>query len=361
MLPLMSLGAEADVALQPSAESQATAKEQVAKKPVPKKTKRKAPKKPAAPPPPPPPPPSPPPPPPEEPLASIIGVADTPHDYLAGKFVGFIGGIDRFFGDDRNYQETNDSVFQLDFFRVMGYSGEHRFILSGRAKVHLPIAEKRLHLLFETDPDKNVSIDSTQKQTAPLKQPTKPESYAAALRFERAREQRWHFSADGGIKFAGLNSTPFVRTRASLTTPLGEWLIKPAETLFWFNTIGAGATTQLDFDRPISESLMFRASSNATWLHDAQSFSLRQDFSSFHTLDERTALLYQASVIGVSRPNAHVTDYVVLAVYRYRLHREWMFFELSPQLHFPRDRDYRPNSLLSLRLEMLFEESKRSQ
>ncbi len=357
MLPMVSPGVEVGTVLQPSAENQATTKGPAAKKPVAKKAKRKkVPEKPPAPllaPPLPPPA--------EEPLASIIGVADAPHDYLAGKFAGLIGGIDRFFGDDRNYQETNDSMFQLDFFRVFGYGGEHRFVLSGRAKVHLPIAEKRLHLLFETDPDKNVSVDSTQKQMTPLKQPAKPESYAAALRFERAREQRWHFSADGGIKFAGLNSTPFARTRASLIAPLGDWLVKPAETLFWFNTIGAGATTQLDFDRPISDSLMFRASSNATWLHDAQSFNLRQDFSYFHTLDERTALLYQASVIGVSRPNTHVTDYALLAVYRYRLHREWVFFELSPQLHFPRDRDYRPSSLFSMRLEMLFEESKRSQ
>ena len=40
-------------------------------------------------------------------------------------------------------------------FRVMGYGGENKFVLSARANVHLPIAEKKLHLLLETNPDKN--------------------------------------------------------------------------------------------------------------------------------------------------------------------------------------------------------------
>ena len=69
-------------------------------------------------------------------------------------------------------------------------------------------------------------------------------------------------------------------------------------------------------------------------------------------------MLYQASVLGVTRPQTQVMDYVLLLVYRYRLHREWIFFELSPQLHFPKERDFQPSGLLSMRLEFLFDKSK---
>ncbi len=287
-----------------------------------------------------------------------MSMMDTPRDYLSGKLVGFVSSVDRFFGDDRHYQETNDSVFQLDIYRVMGYGGEHQFVLAGRANVHLPIAEKKLHLLIETDPDKNATVNPNQTQTPPLTQPTTPQSYGAALRFIRAEAERWHFSADGGLKFRGLNTTPFARTRASLEAPVEQWRIKLAETVFWFNTVGVGETTQLDLDRPISEPLLFRATSVAAWLKDTQNFDLRQDFALFHQLDERTALLYQASVIGVSQPVTQVNDYVVLMQYRYRLHRKWMFFDVSPQLHFPRDRSFHLSPPLSLRLEMMFDESK---
>jgi hypothetical protein len=53
-----------------------------------------------------------------------------------------------------------------------------------------------------------------------------------------------------------------------------------------------------------------------------------------------------------------MTDFVVLALYRYRMHQQWLFFEISPQLHFPRDRQYHYSPALSLRLEMLFDDSR---
>lgn len=300
----------------------------------------------------------PPPPPEPEPLQEIIGVADAPRDYLSEKFVDLVSGIDRFFGDERNYQESRDSVLQIDFTRVMGYGGEHRFIYAGRAKVHLPNTEKRLHLLIESDPDKHTGSDASRKQAVQTGVQSAPASYGAGVRYEKAEQERWHFSTDGGLKFQGLNTTPFARTRLSYAMPLDEWQMKASETLFWFNTIGAGETTQLDFERKTSETMMFRATSNATWLHDKQNMDLRQDFTSFHTLDDRRALLYQASVVGVSRPSAHVNDYVLLLLYRYRLHRKWMFLEVSPQLHFPRERQFRSSGMLSLRLEMLFDDER---
>jgi hypothetical protein len=138
---------------------------------------------------------------------------------------------------------------------------------------------------------------------------------------------------------------------------VGDWRAKLAETVFWFNTIGAGETTQLDFEHTISEPMLLRATSNATWLNDKQNFDLRQDLSLFHKLDERTALLYQASVTGVSRPQAQVSDYVLLVSYRYRLHKDWMYFDLSPQLHFPRERNFESSPMLMMRLEILFNEA----
>jgi hypothetical protein len=268
--------------------------------------------------------------------------------------------VDRFFGNDLNYQEANDSVMQFDIDRVAGYGGERKFVWSGRANVRLPMAEQKLHLLLETDPDKNAVVDPTQTQSPPLKQPSTPQSYAAALRIEKAEAERWHLSADGGIKFHGVvkSPSPFVRTRASLAVPLAQWRTRLSETVFWFNTTGSGETTQFDLEHPLSEPVMLRASSIAAWLRNTHSFDLRQDLSIFHKLDDRTALLYQISAVGVSSPHTQVNDYVLLVLYRYRLHRDWTFLELSPQLHFPKENNYRRSPMLSMRLEMMFDETK---
>jgi hypothetical protein len=111
-------------------------------------------------------------------------------------------------------------------------------------------------------------------------------------------------------------------------------------------------------ERALSEPVLFRATSTATWLKNKQYFDLRQDLSLFHTLNDHTALLYQASAIGVSQPVDHVTDYVLLFLYRYRLHRSWVFFELSPQLHFPQAKNYQASPMLIIRLEALLDNSR---
>lgn len=292
------------------------------------------------------------------PPPEIMSSVDYRRDYLSGRFVEWAKNIDRFFGDARNYQEANDSVIQMDISRVMGYGGDPKIDVSFRANVKLPNTEKKLHLLIETNPDENIAVNQNNPRLPSSAKISTPRSYAAALRYEKIEAERWHFSTDGGVKLAGLDSTPFVRARVSLSMPLAQWRLKVADSVFWFNTIGAGESTLIDFERTLSEQHLFRASSNATWLNDTQNFELSQSFSVFHTLDERAALLYQISAVGVSKPQTEVSDYVILMTYRSRIHREWVFFEISPQIHFPRVLDYRTSWQLSMRLEFLLDKSR---
>jgi hypothetical protein len=43
--------------------------------------------------------------------------------------------------------------------------------------------------------------------------------------------------------------------------------------------------------------------------------------------------------------------------YRYRLHKQWVFLEVSPQVHFPKADNFKANPALYLRLEMLLDRS----
>ncbi len=184
-----------------------------------------------------------------------------------------------------------------------------------------------------------------------------PQKLSLAARYEKPEENRWHFSSDAGIQ-VHIPLEPFARARGTYTLPMEQWRMKASQSVFWFNTIGAGETSQVDFEHFLSEPVLFRASSTATWMHDKQNFDLRQDFTVFHTLDERRAVQYQISISGVTHPHGEVSDIVALISYRQRLHREWIFLELSPQLHFPKDKAYEPSPAISFRLGMLFDESK---
>ena len=178
---------------------------------------------------------------------------EAPRDYLSARITRFASYLDRFFGGDRHYQESNDSVVQLDLTKLNGYGSDHKIDLAARANLRLPVTEGRLHLLLETDPEKNIIAEPTPV-TRPVAVPgqvTVPSSVALAVRYAAAKEDVWHFSTDWGIKFP-IPPKPFVRTRGSYSVPLGMWRLKAAESVYWFNTLGAGETTQLDLERIIS-------------------------------------------------------------------------------------------------------------
>lgn len=284
---------------------------------------------------------------------------ESPRNYISGKITRFASSIDRFFGGDRHYQESNPSVVKIDLTKRDGYAGDGKFDFATRVNLKLPVTEGRLRLLLETDPEKNIMEGPTPAQGNPVNanKVVLPKSTAVALRVVTAEENIWHLSVDGGVRFP-LPGKLFVRTRGSLAVPLGQWRLKAAESVYWFNTIGFGETTQLDLERIFSNQFLFRAASNATWLKDNDNFNLRQDLSVYHTLNDRTVLLYQTSAIGISNPQPQVTDYVALLFFRYRLHQKWLFFEFSPQLHFPKEKGYKSSPALSLRLEILFDDSR---
>lgn len=294
-------------------------------------------------------------------------IIDLPREYVSGKFVNFISSVDRFFGSNINFQESNKSVIQLDEMVTADHNGVSNVVTSFRAKIHLPNVQMHLkqlqnqiHLLLESNPDRvqsqSVAGSTAGPQTqAPIfREVSTPNSYGVSLRFENDDASLWRLSADGGLKLDNISLRPFVRSRASFAVQAGQTQLKLAESLFWYDTIGAGENTQFDADYRVSESLLFRATSGATWLHDTQNFDLRQDFSYFQTLNENASRLYQASVIGVSQPQTQVSEYVILMLHRQRIHRDWIFLELSPQLHYPRLNNYQLDAQFIVRMEVLF-------
>jgi hypothetical protein len=287
------------------------------------------------------------------PEAGLLEALDGPRDYLSDKIVEYGKGIDQFFGEERYFQEHNKSVVQLEVNETLSQSGNNLFAVQGQAKLDLPAAQRRFRLVLEANPEKKSTEEVRKDLPTQSKDARKPDQYAASLRYEREEESNWHFSADSGAQFQ-FPLDPFVRTRGSYSIPVAEWRLKLAESVFWFSTIGLGETTQFEMERVLSAPLLFRATSTATCFEFPQRCDLRQDLSVFHTLNERAALLYQASVIGVDKPVLEETEFVLLMRFRYRLHKEWVFFEGSPQLFFPKTDDFKLNAQLNLRLEFLF-------
>src|SRR5665811_2508768 len=59
-------------------------------------------------------------------------------DYLSGKITNFASYVDRFFGGDRHYQESNQTVIQLDLSKLNGHGSDHQFDFAARVNLRLP-------------------------------------------------------------------------------------------------------------------------------------------------------------------------------------------------------------------------------
>lgn len=287
----------------------------------------------------------------QSPLESI----DEPRNYLSNKIVEFGKSVDQFFGDPRYFQENNKSVVQVEFNQTFDEGGNYQNRLEGKAKFDLPASQKRFRLVIESNPSQNTAGEIRKDVTPLSKQPTtnKPEQYAASLRYEQPEHDRVNFSSELGAQFQ-FPLDPFARSRASYSIPFEDWHFKVAETVFWFSSIGLGETTQIDMEHQLGPPVLFRATSTATCYESPQNCDLRQDLTIYHTLSDRAAIQHQISVLGVSEPKLTETNYVIQSKYRYRLHKDWVFYEINPQISFPKTDAFHLNSLLFLKLEMLF-------
>lgn len=287
-----------------------------------------------------------------------FGYLDAPRKYVTEKIINFANYMDRFFAGNRHYQESNQSVLRLELTRIVGYGDNQKFDLTGKLNLRLPGTEGRLRLWLETDPEDEIHDDATRDTHTLQNKDTAIRSAGVAARYKTPEDKAWRFSTDAGIKLPITHLDPFARAKGEYSAPVGDWRMNVAESVYWFNTLGVGETTQLDLQKVLSSSRLFRSSGNATWLKDKQNFDIVQSFSIYHTVNDRSALIYQVSASWITNPSFQATDYVSLVFYRYRMHQKWLFLELSPQMHFPKDKEYRPSPAFSMRLEALFDESR---
>lgn len=284
---------------------------------------------------------------------TLLETVTEQRDYLSQKIVKFSKGFDEFFGDKRYFQEHNKSVIQLGLNELMDTGGNHQFVGEVLAKLDLPATQRRFQLVIESNPGQKTANETKQDVAPQNKTSPTPAQYAAALRLETKEESRLHYSSELGAQFQ-FPLDPFARARVSYSIPFDDWHLKLAETVFWFSTTGLGETTQIDLEHQLGPPVLFRATNTLTCFEAPQKCDVRQDLTIYHTLSDRAVMQYQISVLGVSQPKLQETNYILQARYRYRWYKDWVFFEVNPQISFPKTDYFKMNTFVLFRLEMLF-------
>jgi hypothetical protein len=289
----------------------------------------------------------------EEP--SYFDWLDKPRNYISERFVSLSTRVDRFFGDERVFQESRTSYLRFYGDLVLRKAGASDFEPKLQAKLVLPALEKRLKILIESNDNVTGEVPVTSVTTRKgVPNVNVPNDFRAAVQVLLTDSPHWNINTDAGLRFHGLSLPPFVRARASRVQNLQNWQFRLTEAVYWYEQSGAGESTQFDADRKVGEHDLARSRTIATWSDHDQQFDYEQDFFLFHPIDDNHALSYQAGVFGASQPNSHVTDYALSATWRTRLHREWLFFDVQPGLSWPETESFHLTPTILLRVEAVF-------
>ena len=282
---------------------------------------------------------------------SIYSILDKPHKYVSENVEKFVTSFDRFFANDALYRYTTGSYVQVTGDTLFEENGEVGYAANFRARVDLPGTKKRFKLIFNTDP--------TEKQD-PVERSV-DESPAAAVQesdlfgsIQRERELRgWKFRPSLGVKISS-PLEPFAKLRFTKTYPLQRWALRADQNFYWFDDSGFGSDSAMEFDRPVGKENLLRASSFARWTEETEYFQLSQIFTFYQTLSPSRKISYQVGAYGQTQPTWFMTDYLVVVRYRQNLHKEWLFFEIRPQVQYSKVNDWDDEVSLLLRLDLLF-------
>lgn len=284
-----------------------------------------------------------------EPRIEALESLTPTHEIMSQGVTDFANWLDSFFGDERIYEESQNSHIKLYLLQISEDEQNPRYDAQLKGKLTLPGTQRKLKLLIESTPEETAGDTEAESLT----QAVESQEQSIGLRYIQRDTPQWRVQTDAGVRFrGGLDSFLRLRIRRQFLADL--WTFRLAETVFWYDSKGVGETTRLDSERRIAEHYLFRSTTFATWLKDNEYFDLGQDFYLFHDISRRRAVVYQAGVAGISEPDVHTTQYLLSVRLRQQLHHDWLYFEINPRITYPEEEDFDAVKSIIFKLEIIF-------
>lgn len=279
------------------------------------------------------------------------------HDRLSRWVNSTSRSIDGYFGTDDHLHTSNKSYLRIsqefEWEEGQGIS----FDPGIRFRLDLPTTEERLRLIIESDPEESRGTLAEQGSHRLRHDQQNPGDSVIGLARLSGKDwaQHWDTRFSAGVKFR-LPLDPYLRWDAERLWDLGDgpWQLASENRLSWFNSDGYFARSRWDVGRPLSDTRHLRFVTNFQWQEDEDTLEFSEMLAVDKVLNRRSAIRYAAVVVGSSASSPRIDDYYLHALYRRNLHREILYADVIPELHFHRDTNFDPRWGLTLRLEMYF-------
>lgn len=219
--------------------------------------------------------------------------------------------------------------------------------------IELPNTRKRLKLIIDGRDDSSISDDASDPTASG------DERASAAFRFSLFDASNWDFDLDVGVK---ANSGPFTRGRAryyhafnkrTVGTLTQDVVLELKE--LWFET------TKFSLEH-FSTDVAYRFTVRGKYGQESDGLEWGTVISRTDQLSKRAAMTHFLAMEGATGDEADGRESEIYRLglhYRRSLWRPWFFFELEPQITFPRHYDYQATWQITAGIEVQMGKSRK--
>jgi len=280
---------------------------------------------------------------------------DALHGEISHRLLTTAVWLDSFFEDARVEKEINRSYIRVryDIFHEERAGATYRPTVSMR--LALPQLEKKAHIAISAEqPEPASSTPVPAGTTGDRIGKTDERNVTTAVHYVLRATEEQNFIVRSGARFSHGSPVLFVAPRYRYFFPLTSWDFRFTQEAVWKTDTKWQVDTLFDLERQLPRGFFFRSSLGGTWLDGTNgyfyslSFSLRQPLDSKHALDYGWINSYQ------TRPVYELSEILLSIRYRQNVWRDWFFFEVAPQLRFPRSGNFDGTPGILFRFEMYF-------
>jgi hypothetical protein len=199
-------------------------------------------------------------------------------------------------------------------------------------KVVMPYAEERLHLFLD-----NIKRGALPSAEQPILDDNAVQ-VGARLKLLKALRSQLHL--EGGLRLHGLPD-PFTQLEFAYERKLDGWVGRFTQDAFYYVKEGAGELTQVDLERAFRDKSFFRSTTAANYTEKSHGVEFEHSLSYDYPLPGHCRHLIPSAGVFAHKCGPFLLDnYIANVTYRTCFFRPWLVLELTPQIEFPRERDY---------------------
>ncbi|WP_460597335.1 hypothetical protein [Geomonas sp. Red276] len=276
-------------------------------------------------------------------IRALGKTAEAAHDRVESGILQQTVRLDTFFGTP-NMEKAPGTSYHLVWRNSLRWEQGGKFAPGAtvRADIALKRLDNRLNLIIsgEKEPDP-ISPRLPQDPGNPgFDRTTQPARFVnTELRYQLRRTPTTYAFLGAGIDLS-IPIQLFTRARYQYAYRISELsLARMAETFFVKSKAGLGETTELILERSLDPKSLLRWSNSGTVSQEIGAMEWGSELALLHELSSRSAITVGGSIFGQTAVDDWINTYVISARYRRNFWMPWLFYEVEPQVSWPRQAD----------------------